>query len=85
MRDTMYCVHEFKYRQQLMHSNPTAPQNRCGVCGATSYRRVVERDSQGVMRYGEQLICSGCAREFTGMAAWRRGQSDLPPGAAAAQ
>lgn len=56
-----------------MKTNDPAPPNRCGYCGATSYRRVLGRDLNGVMRYAAQLLCSGCSREFADMTAWRRG------------
>lgn len=59
-----------------MEANQSAPQNRCGLCGASSYRQVVERDAHGVMRHGDRIVCSGCANEFDDMEAWRRGRSD---------
>lgn len=62
-----------------MESEQATPTNRCGYCGSTSYRRVIERDTQGAMRYGERLVCSGCTREFTDMQAWRQGKSNGPP------
>ena len=61
------------YKQFTMKTNDPAPPNRCGYCGATSYRRVLGRDLNGVMRYTAQLLCSGCSREFADMTAWRRG------------
>lgn len=62
-----------------MKTHDPAPPNRCGYCGATSYRRVLGRDENGVMRYTDQLLCSGCTREFVDMTAWRRGAvSDQP-------
>ncbi|RYH70899.1 MAG: hypothetical protein EON54_01150 [Alcaligenaceae bacterium] len=62
-----------------MTSPDPSPLNRCGYCGATSYRRVLTRDAEGVMRYAEQLLCSGCQREFADMTAWRDGASgELP-------
>ena len=30
--------------------------NRCDYCGSTNYRRVVERDAQAAMRYGDRLL-----------------------------
>ena len=62
-----------------METERIASVNRCGYCESTNYRRVVERDGQGVMRYGERLVCSGCTREFADMGAWRQGQADAPP------
>lgn len=59
-----------------MTGDQAVPLNRCGYCGSTNYRRVVERDAQGVMRYGQRLVCSGCTREFASMEAWRQGQCD---------
>lgn len=59
-----------------MTGDQTGPLNRCGYCGSTNYRRVVERDAQGAMRYGQRLVCSGCTREFASMEDWRQGQCD---------
>ena len=39
-----------------METDQPAPMNRCGYCGSTNYRRVVERDAQGAMRYGDRLL-----------------------------
>lgn len=65
-----------------MENNRIVPLNRCGFCGATSYRRVVARDPQGAMRYAERLVCTGCTREFADMQAWRQGASGTPSEAA---
>lgn len=67
------------YKYTTMTSDQFIPANRCGYCGSTNYRRVVERDAQGVMRYGQRLVCSGCTREFADIGSWRRGQSNPPP------
>lgn len=55
------------------------PENRCGFCGDTSYRPVVERDAAGAMHYADRLVCSGCSREFSGLASWRSGVHNAPP------
>lgn len=59
-----------------MEVNQSAPQNRCGLCGATSYRKVVERDAHGVMHRGDRIVCTGCTHEFDDIEAWRQSQSD---------
>lgn len=74
----------FLYKSSTMETDQPAPMNRCGYCGSTNYRRVVERDAQGLMRYGERLLCSGCTREFTDLDAWRQGASDASPPLSAA-
>lgn len=46
----------FLYKSSTMETDQPAPMNRCGYCGSTNYRRVVERDAQGSMRYGDRLL-----------------------------
>lgn len=65
-----------------MESNRISPMNRCGHCGATSYRRAVARDLQGAMRYAERLVCTGCTHEYSDVQAWRDGLPGTPPAAA---
>lgn len=50
-----------------------SPKNFCGICGATSYRKVIARDASGAMRPMERLRCTGCEREFADVQAWRQG------------
>lgn len=49
------------------------PVNRCRLCGATSYRRVVQRDERGVLVAGPRYVCSGCGMNFSDPRAWRQG------------
>lgn len=56
-----------------MHPAFPSPKNVCGICGATSYRKVIERDASGVLRPTERLRCTGCEREFVDVLAWRKG------------
>ena len=51
------------------------PLNRCRVCGASSYRAVIDRDSSGAMRPTGLYRCSGCSVVFADPAAWRDGDS----------
>lgn len=66
-----------------MQIHPPATVNRCGVCGATSYSRVVARDESGAMRYTETLQCTGCSREFANLDLWRQGGASTARPAAA--
>lgn len=50
-----------------------SPKNFCGICSATSYRKVIARDASGAMRTMERLRCTGCEREFADVHAWRQG------------
>ncbi len=47
------------------------PVNSCGRCGATSYRLVIERQSDGVMRPSGRSRYGGCKREFSTLGEWR--------------
>lgn len=66
----------FEDERTTMTGDQPVPLNRCGYCGSTNYRKVVERDAMGAMRYGQRLVCSGCKREFADMEVWRQGQGD---------
>ena len=52
-------------------SSAPEPVNRCRLCGATGYRRVIERDARGVLVVGSRYACSGCRVTFTEPKAWR--------------
>lgn len=56
-----------------METDLSTPVNRCGYYGSTNYRRAVEHNAKGAMRYAERLVCSGCTCEFTDMNEWREG------------
>lgn len=54
------------------------------MCGATSYRRVIDRDGIGTLRPTGLFICSGCSVVFLDPKAWRNGEgvptsSMVPP------
>ena len=49
----------------------TTTRYRCRLCGATSYRRVIARDSAGDLVATALYHCSGCSVTFTDPAAWR--------------
>lgn len=56
----------------MLSPQPAYPTpNRCHLCGATNYRNVLARDSQGAMRPTAQIICSGCNRQYANVQAWR--------------
>jgi hypothetical protein len=50
--------------------------NACRLCGATNYRRVIERSESGDMRPSGLYQCSGCSVVFADPASWRAGGSD---------
>jgi hypothetical protein len=54
--------------------------NSCRLCGATSYRRVIERDESGAMQAGRLYRCSGCSVVFADPLAWRDGELGNSPG-----
>jgi hypothetical protein len=54
------------------------PLNRCRMCGASSYRPVVDRDGSGGMRATGLYRCSGCSVVFADPRAWREGGADSP-------
>jgi hypothetical protein len=64
-----------------MESSQPSPRNCCGICGATSYRKVIARDASGALRNTERLRCTGCEREFLNVQSWRQGvqRVDVPP------
>lgn len=47
--------------------------NRCRLCGATSYRRVIQRDEGGALVSTSLFQCSGCSVVFADPKAWRDG------------
>ena len=49
------------------------PVNCCRLCGATSYRRVVDRDGSGALTPTSLYQCSGCSVVFADPKAWRDG------------
>jgi hypothetical protein len=52
------------------------------MCGATSYRPVLDRDGTGAMRATGLYRCSGCSVVFADPRAWREsGADDAPPSA----
>jgi len=57
-----------------MPNRPTV--NCCRICGATCYRRVIGRDSQGAMRSTGRYCCTGCSLSFSDPKEWRRLPSD---------
>lgn len=48
----------------------SGPAYRCRLCGATSYRRLVERGANGQLGYSNRYRCSGCTLSFTDPAQW---------------
>ena len=66
-----------------------APLYRCRLCGAATYRRLVQRGLSGVMEYANLYRCSGCSVTFSDPSAWREGstpaaaRSDTAPSAPA--
>ena len=49
------------------------PVNRCRLCRATSYRRVIERDGSGALTATSRFRCSGCSITFSEPRVWRDG------------
>lgn len=51
------------------------------MCGASSYRPVLDRDAAGAMRSTGLYRCSGCSVVFADPRAWREGGADdaAPP------
>jgi hypothetical protein len=58
-----------------MPSDSPKPTNICHVCGATSYRYVIERNDGGQMKPTQQLQCNGCKKLFSDVQDWRNGPS----------
>jgi hypothetical protein len=56
------------------------------MCGASSYRPVLDRDATGAMRATGLYRCSGCSVVFADPRAWREGGADeaVPSGPPAA-
>lgn len=52
------------------------------MCGATSYRSVIDRDGTGALRPTSLLQCSGCSVVFVDPKAWRDGEAETPQQAA---
>ncbi|MGV3681643.1 MAG: hypothetical protein ACO1PM_18270 [Acidovorax sp.] len=52
-----------------------SPVNCCGICGATSYLKLIARDANGAMRPTELLRSTCCEREFANVPSWRQ---DVP-------
>ena len=50
----------------------------CRMCGATSYRRVIDRDETGSLRPTGLYRCSGCSVAFADPKAWREGEAEAP-------
>jgi len=48
--------------------------NQCKQCGSTSYKPIIRRDQQGVMRPSGQYQCTGCNLVFTTLGEWRNGE-----------
>ena len=65
-----YCIN-------IHMSNQGLPPNACRTCGATNYRRVVERDAHGHLRATGLYQCSGCSVVFANPKAWRDGGVDV--------
>lgn len=59
---------------------PVSPsrKNCCGICSATSYRKVIARNASGAMRTTQRLRCTGCEREFLDVQSWRQGEPWVP-------
>lgn len=53
--------------------DPGNSRYHCRMCGASSYRRMVQRGPDGAMEYGPLYRCSGCSVTFTDPSAWRQG------------
>jgi hypothetical protein len=50
----------------------------CRMCGATSYRHVIDRDDTGALKPTGMFHCSGCSVVFTDPRAWRDGEAEPP-------
>ena len=48
--------------------------NKCNQCGSTSYKPIIKRDDQGVMRPSGQYQCAGCNLVFANLDEWRHGE-----------
>ena len=48
--------------------------NKCHQCGSSSYKHVIKRDQDGVMRPSGQYQCTGCKLVFASLSDWRNGK-----------
>lgn len=48
--------------------------NKCHQCGSPSYKNVIKRDQDGVMRPSGQYQCTGCNLVFARLSEWRNGE-----------
>ena len=48
----------------------SAPRYACHQCGATSYRALMTRGSDGAMRASGRHACTGCRLEFDHVSEW---------------
>jgi len=62
--------------------------SKCHVCGATSFRKVIERDPSGAMSHLGRFACDGCGMVFTDRQVWsgvvRVADASTLPGASTA-
>jgi hypothetical protein len=58
-------------RRRILYGNPEP--SLCLPAGATSYRRVMTRDSGGAVLAAKLYQCSGCSLVFADPSAWRGG------------
>jgi DNA-directed RNA polymerase subunit RPC12/RpoP len=54
-----------------IHMNSRTIPYRCRQCGASNYRRLVQRGANGVMGYVDRYGCSGCSLTFGSPSEWR--------------
>jgi len=54
--------------------------NKCQQCGASSYKAVIKRDGQGVMRASGTYQCTGCRLVFATIDEWRTGGGEQTAG-----
>lgn len=53
---------------------------KCHVCGATSFRKVIERDPGGAMSHLGRFACDGCGMVFTDRQVWSGAVPAADPG-----
>jgi len=51
--------------------------NKCVQCGSTSYKPIIKRDDQGVMRPSGEFRCTGCSLIFKNIDEWRADKQTL--------
>lgn len=56
---------------QNKNFNGQLVMNKCHQCGSTSYKPIIRRDDQGVMRPSGQYQCTGCNLVFANFDEWR--------------